>query len=103
MMPNMMFGIGAYVVFWTMVGTLLCLLLIGACTWLVVNLLKKQRTPPMHYTPQPQDAYQDYQQGYQPQQQPPETYQEGGQHYPYPLPQYEQPQAQYPQMVSPEH
>ena len=48
------------------------------------------------YTPQPRDAYEEYEQGYQPQQQPPETYQEGGQRYAYP--QNEQGQTQYQEM-----
>ena len=48
------------------------------------------------YTPQPRDAYEEYEQGYQPQQQPPETYHEGGQSYA--SPQNEQGQMQYPEM-----
>ena len=48
------------------------------------------------YTPQPRDAYEEYEQGYQPQQQPPETYHEGGQGYAYP--QNEQGQTQYQEM-----
>ena len=55
----------------------------------------------MPYTPQPKDAYQDYQQGYQPQQLSPETYEEGEQSYPYPL--YEQPQAQHPETMPLQH
>jgi len=48
------------------------------------------------YTPQPRDAYEEYEQGYQPQQQPPETYQEGGQRYA--SPQNEQGQTQHQEM-----
>jgi hypothetical protein len=48
------------------------------------------------YTPQPLDSYEEYEQGYQAQQQPPETYQEGDQHYSYP--QSEQGQTQYQEM-----
>jgi len=51
---------------------------------------------------QPQPTYQPYQQGYQPPAQAPETYQEGGQQYPYQQPQYEQPQVQYPQEMPPQ-
>src|ERR1019366_1591214 len=39
---------------------------------------------------------------YQPPQPPAETYQEGGQQYPYPAQEYEQPQAQYPQQMPPQ-
>ena len=46
-------------------------------------------------------AVQDYQQGYQPQQPSPETYEEGEQSYPYPL--YEQPQAQHPETMPLQH
>jgi hypothetical protein len=52
-------------------------------------------------TPQQQPP----QQYYQPPQQPAETYQEGGEQYPYPSQpsqQYEQPQAQYPQQMPPQ-
>ncbi len=96
MMPNMMPGMGAYMFFWIALITLVCLLLIGACIWFVVSWLKKQRAPKMQGTPQPRDAYEEYEQGYQPQQQQLETYQEGGQHYSYP--QNEQGQTQYQEM-----
>ena len=48
------------------------------------------------YTPQPRDAYEEYEQGYHPQQQSLETYQEDGQ--PYPNPPNEQRQTQYQEM-----
>ncbi len=47
----------------------------------------------MQNTPQPQDAYEGYEQGYQAHEQPRATYQEGGQLYSYP--QDEQPQTSY--------
>ena len=81
MMPTMMFGMGIYIFLWLVLVTLICLLLIGIGIWLVAGRLKKQRTPTMQDTPLPRDAYEGYEQGYQPQQQPTETYQEGGQRY----------------------
>lgn len=101
MMPNMMSGMGTYTFFWLILATLVCLLLIGTCIWLVANWLKKQRTHMMRGIPQPRDAYEGYEQGYQPQQQPPEIYQEGGQSYSYP--QNEYPQAQYQEMEQFQH
>jgi hypothetical protein len=102
MMPNMMSGMGASALFWIMVITLLCLILTVTFIWLFVAWLKKRRIPTMQDAAQPQDSYQGYEQGYQPQRQTPEIYQEGGQHYPY-SPQYEQPQAQYPQVMPSQH
>ena len=96
MMPNMMFGMDTYMFFWIVLVTVVCLLLIGTCIWFAVSWLKKHTAPTTHYTPQPRDAYEEYEQGYQLQQQPPETYQEGGQHYSYP--QNEQGQTQYQEM-----
>jgi hypothetical protein len=101
MMPTMMFGMGIYLFFWLALAMLVCLLLIGTCIWLVAGWLKKQRTPMMQDTPQPGDAYEGYEQGYQPLQQPPETYLEGGQRSSYP--QNEQPQTQYPEMEQLQH
>jgi hypothetical protein len=96
MMPNIMSGMGTSMFFWIVLITLLCLLIIGACTWLVASWLKKHNAPMTQHTPQPLDAYEEYEQGYQPQQQPPETYDEGGQRYVYP--QNEQGQTQYQEM-----
>jgi len=101
MMPGMMFGMGIYMFFWLALATLVGLLFIATCIWLVAGGLKKQRTPMMQDTPQPRDTYEGYEQGYQPQQQPPETYQEGGQRYSYP--QNEQAQAQYQEMEQIQH
>ena len=95
-MNNMMSGMGTNMFFWIVLITLICLLIIGACAWLVANWLKRQRAPMTQYTPQPRDAYEEYEQGYQPQQQPSETYHEGDQSYAYP--QSEQRQMQYPEM-----
>ena len=96
MMPNMMFGMDAYMFFWIVLVTIVFLLLIGAGIWFVASRLKKQKIPTMQSTPQPRDAYEEYEQGYRSQQQPPETYQEGGQHYSYA--QNEQGQKQYQEM-----
>jgi predicted PurR-regulated permease PerM len=91
-MNNMMPGMGISMFFWIVLITLICLFIIGACAWLVARLLNKQKTSTTQYVPQPRDAYEEYEQGYQPQQQPPETYHEGDQSYTYP--QNEQRQTQ---------
>lgn len=101
MMHNMMVGMETSMFFWLVLVTLVCLLFIGTCIWLVAGWLKKQRTPRMQDIPQPRDAYEGYGQGYQPQQQPLETYQEGGQHYSYP--QNENRQTQYQEMEQLRH
>ena len=104
MMPNMMFGMETYMFFWIVLVTLISLLIIGACIWFAVSRLNKQKTSTRHYTPQPRDAYEEYEQGYQPQQQPPETYetyQESGQRYAYP--QNEQGQTQHQEMEQIQH
>jgi flagellar basal body-associated protein FliL len=78
MMPNMMSGMGTSMFFWIGLITLICILIIGACIWFVTSWSKKHNAPTTHYTPQPRDAYEEYEQGYQSQQhQPPESYQEG--------------------------
>ena len=96
MMPNMMSGMGTSMFFWIGLITLIGLLIIGTCAWLLAAWLNKKRTPTKQHTPQPRDAYEEYEQGYQPQQQPLETYQEGDQYYSYP--QNEQAQTQYQEM-----
>ena len=95
-MNNMMSGMGTNMFFWIVLITLMCLLIIGACAWLLASRLKNHKAPMTQYTPQPRDAYEEYEQGYQPQQQPPETYQESGQSYA--SPQNEQGQSQYQEM-----
>ena len=49
----------------------------GPCIWLFMRWLKHRKTLAMQYTPQRKNVYQDYQQGYQPQQPSPEIYEEG--------------------------
>jgi hypothetical protein len=87
----MMFGMATSMFLWLVLGTLLCLLLIGLCIWLVAGWLKQQRAPMIESTSQPQDAYEGYEQGYQAHEPESPTYQEGDQLYSYP--QYEQPQT----------
>lgn len=82
-MPNMMSGMGVSMFFWIVLITLICLLIIGACAWLVARLLHKQKVSTTQYVPQPRDAYEEYEQGYRFHEQPLETYQEGEQHYAY--------------------
>ncbi len=94
MMPNMMFGMDAYMFFWIVLITLVCLVIIGTCAWFMASWLKKQKAPTTYYTPQPRDTYEEYEQGYRSQQQPPETYQEGGQRYSYPQNEHDQTQHQ---------
>ena len=91
MMPDMMFGMATSMFFWLVLGTLLCLLLIGLGIWLVASWLKQQRTPQVQSTPQPRDAYEGYDQGYRAYVPPRPTYQEGDQLSTYP--QDEQPQT----------
>ena len=93
MMNNMMTGMDTYTLFWVVMGALLGLVLLATFIWLFVGWLNRRRTLPTQALSQPKDAYEDYQQGYQAQQSLPETYEEGGQRYPYPLD--EQPQAQH--------
>jgi hypothetical protein len=91
MMPSMMFEMATSMFLWLVLGTLLCLLLIGLGIWLIAGWLKQQRMPQMLSTPQPRDVYEGYEQGYQAHMPPPATYQEGDQLYSYP--QDEQPQT----------
>ena len=101
MMPSMMFGMATSMFFWLVLATLLCLLLIGLCFWLAAGWLKQQRTPLMQNAPQPRDAFEGYEQGYQAHVPPPVTYQEGGQRYSYP--QNEQPRTPYQAMEQRRH
>ena len=96
MMHDMMGGLGSFVILWMIMGMLFCVVVLGGVIWLFGRWLNKQKTPTMPNTPQSQDFYQRYEQGYQPPE-PLETYQEGGKQHHYPQPQDEQPQAQYPQ------
>jgi len=93
---GMMGGMGASMLFWIVFTTVVALLLIGACTWLVIHWLKNQKMARMQASPRPLDSYSDYEQGYQPQQPAEtETSLEGGQGSSYPQLHYEQPQVQY--------
>ena len=56
-MNNMMSGMGTSMFFWIVLITLICLLIIGACAWLVARLLNKQKSSMTQYVPQPRDAY----------------------------------------------
>lgn len=94
MMPTMMSGMGMSMFFWIVLITLVCLILIAACVWLLASWLKKQRISTSQYIPQPRDGYEEYEHGYQSQQRQPETYQEGGQRYPYSQNEKEQTQYQ---------
>ena len=81
------------------VGALFFIVVLAVAIWLLVSFLNRRQTPPMPYTPPPQNPYQRYEQGYQPTPTMPETYQEGGRHdrYPQPKQQYDQPYVPYPQ------
>lgn len=100
MMQQMMYnttpGIEPVTLFWIAIVVLLCLL-VAAFIGLYTRWLKHRRALPLQNKSQPQEAYHDYQEGYQPQQPLPETYEEAGQSYPYA--QDEQPQAQYPEKM----
>ncbi len=96
MMPNMMSGTAASMYIWIALITLICLLIIGMLAWLVARWMNKQKTSAARDVPQPRDAYEEYEQGYRPQQQPLEAYQEGEQRYSYP--QNEQGNTQYQEM-----
>jgi len=88
-----MCGFGMFaMMFWMVIGALLFIVLATVVIWFLVRWLNRQKVPMMPYTPR-QDSYPTYERGYQP----PETYQEGRRHDDSPKPEYEQPQAQYPQ------
>jgi hypothetical protein len=93
-MNNMMSGMRTSMFFWIALITLVCLFIIGVCAWLLASWLNKQRTSMTQYTPQPRDAYEEYEQGYRAQQQSLETYQEGSRSYTYPQNEHEQTQNQ---------
>jgi len=104
MMQHMMPGVGSFALFWISIGILLCLILVAAFIWLFVQRLNSRWTSTMQHAQQPQDSDQMYEQGYRPAAPLLETYQEGGQQYPYSAQaQYEQPQAPYPQEAPLQH
>ena len=47
-MNNMTSGMGTNMFFWIVLITLMCLLIIGACAWLVARLLNKQKALTTH-------------------------------------------------------
>ena len=77
-------------------GALFFIVVLAVAIWLLVSFLNKRQTPPMPYTPNP---YQRYEQGYQPVPTTPETYQDGVRHdrYPQPKQEFDQPYVLYPQ------
>jgi hypothetical protein len=104
MMNHMMsYGMmGGGPLLWIVLGFLLALLLVAAVAWLLANSRNEQRLHQVRAVAQPQDSFHPYEQGYQPPEPSPETYQEGGRSYFYPQPQDEQPVAQYPQEMPPQ-
>lgn len=82
---------------WILIGFLLGLLLAAVLTWLLAGRRNEQRFSQTQDTPQFQDSSRTYEQGYQSPELSPEMYQEGGQCYSYPQPQYEEPLTRYPQ------
>jgi hypothetical protein len=95
MMPYDMMGGSALL--WIVIGFLVGLLVVAAVAWLLTRWRNEQGLHQMRYAPQPKDAFHAYEQGYQPEEPSPETYQEGGRPYSYPQPAYEQPEIHYPQ------
>jgi hypothetical protein len=82
--PGMMMpGMEAFTLFWIASGVLLCLLAIAGILFFA-RWQRHRRMFVAQSIAQPKDAFADYQQGYQAQQAAPETYEEGGQSYPYP-------------------
>ena len=77
-------------------GALFFIVVLAVAIWLLVSFLNKRQTPPMPYTPNP---YQRYEQGYQPVPTTPETYQDSVRHdrYPQPKQEFDQPYVLYPQ------
>lgn len=71
-------GMEAFPLFWVVMGVLICLLVVTGI-WLFTRRLQHRRKLPLQDSWQPKDAYQEDQQGYQPQQPFPATYEEGGQ------------------------
>ena len=115
---GMMMGLVMLILLGLIIRALLWPLLFGAGMWGIWSSMNNRSNQQPYqnqqgyqdYQPyqqhQPyQQGYQPYQQGYQPRQPASETYQEGGRQYQYPqqsqYDQYEQPQAQYPQEMSP--
>ncbi len=87
-MHSMMPGMGDSMFIWIALITVICLLIIGVLAWLIAKSLHKQRTSTRQYIAQPRDAYEEYEHGYQAQERPLETSQEGGQSDAYPQDEY---------------
>jgi flagellar basal body-associated protein FliL len=101
MMNNMMPGgmMNGFPLFWVIIGVLLLFALVAAFMW----FLASYKASALRHTARPQDSYQTYERGYMPHQPISETYQEGGQQYPYLEAADEQPQARYPQEMPLQH
>ena len=100
MMPSaMMTGMP---LLWIVLSLLLILLLALLATATFLLLERRSNAQRLSYVKDPlqqQDLSPVYEQGYQPLQQTPETYQEGGRYYSYPQSGNEQPAAEYPQEI----
>ena len=82
---------------WMPLAIVFSLAVLAVIVLLLARWLNTKQTPTVLSPPQPTIRQQPYEQGYQPPRPSPETYQEGGRQYLYPQPEYERPQAQYPQ------
>jgi|SRR3954470_16276642 hypothetical protein len=80
--------------FWILIGLLVGLILAALVNEFLARRRNEQKLFQVVHGPQPQDMHHNYAQGYQPQEEGPETYQENEQQFRYP--QYEEPAAQYP-------
>lgn len=94
MMPDMMTGMDLT---WFIVSLVVfvCLVLAAIVIWQWIRISSRLRPHQIEHTPQSQDAYRGYEEGYQP----PETYQEEEEQPLHSFSQHEQPQAQYPQEI----
>jgi len=101
----MMYGLGAFAMVMMLVGMLFCFAVLAGIVWLVGRWFNRQWVPPIPYAPRQHDTDYGYEEGYHPSQQPSEISQEGGRQYhaPQPKQEYDQPQAQYPQEMPPQH
>ncbi len=94
----MMGGFGMFMMMaWMPLVILFWLIVIAVVIWLVIRWLNQKKTPTMPYPPPREGSFQSYEQGYQSPPPAPETYREGGKQYQSPQPEYEEPQAHYPQ------
>src|SRR5260370_36876954 len=93
-----------FVVIWVALGGFLLVAVLVVLIGLLGRWLNTQRTP-VGPPPRQHDTDYGYEEGYHPSQQPSEISQEGGRlyHAPQPKQEYDQPQAQYPQEMPPQH